>query len=306
MSADDRSSLAAATAAVGAANLFWGFNYVATKFALNEIDPFALHLVRVSAVALLMWFVLRRRGMGLREVLRHWRPALIPAAGLLISQISYLYGLHFTSPTHSALLYTLLPIFTAIMAYSLISERLRPAQVWGIAIAFVGAFILAGEDGLTLDSRYLLGDLITLVAVVGWAVYTVLSKPLATRIGSIPTLVLMLVMGWPLSLALMAGPAAGQAWGAVSPLAWSGAAFLILLGTFGAYICYQFSLKHLQSSVVAAFSYSQPVLTALFSVALLGEVLTVYFYTAAVLIFAGLMTARYAGRRKRALAPAVQ
>ncbi|HUX08247.1 MAG TPA: DMT family transporter [Acidobacteriota bacterium] len=298
--------LAAATAAVAAANVFWGFNYVATKFALFEIDAFALHLVRVTAVLLLMLMllVLRRRGRRFTDVLKHWRAAIIPAAGLLASQVCYLYGLQFTSPAHSALMYTLLPIFTALMAFFLISERLRPAQVVGIGIAFVGAVVLAGEDGLTLESRYLLGDMITFVAVIGWALYTVLSKPLATRIGAIPTLVLMLAMGWPVSLALTLGPTAAQPWAEVSLTAWAGAAFLILLGTFGAYVFYQFSLKHLQSSIVAAFAYSQPVLAAIFSVILLGEVLSAFFYASFALIFAGLMIARYGGRGRREAVPA--
>ena len=298
------SKLAAATAAVAAANVFWGFNYVATKFALFEIDAFALHIVRVTAVLLLMLLVLRHRGRRFVDVMKHWRAGIIPAAGILVSQLCYLYGLQFTSPAHSALMYTLLPIFAAVMAFFLISERLRPAQVVGIGIAFVGAFVLAGEDGLTFESRYLLGDLITLTAVVGWALYTVLSKPLATRIGAIPTLVLMLALGWPVSLALTAGPAAGQAWGEVSLTAWAGAAFLILLGTFGAYVFYQFSLKHLQSSIVAAFAYSQPVLAAICSVIFLGEVLSAFFYASFVLIFMGLMIARYAGRGRREAAPA--
>jgi drug/metabolite transporter (DMT)-like permease len=305
MSAENRSHLAAATAAVATANFFWGYNYIATKYALKEIDPFALHLLRVTTVALLLLLLLRHQGLRLGNVLKHWRPALVPAFGMLLSQLFWLYGLHFTSASHSSLMYTLMPIFTSIIAFSLIGERLRLEQILGITLAFVGAFILAGEDGLTFESHYLLGDLITLAAVVGWAIYTVLSKPLATRLGAVPTLVLMLLLGWPVSLLLTAGPAAAQPWGTVSPTAWAGAAFLLLLGTFGAYILFQFSLKHLQSSVVAAFSYSQPVLVAIFSVLLLGEVLSVYFYVSAALIFAGLLIARYAGRRTRSLAPAV-
>jgi drug/metabolite transporter (DMT)-like permease len=299
MSESTKSELLGATVAVAAANVFWGFNYVGTKYALGQIDPFALLLLRILFVIPLLIPFLKRRGDSLVGVLRHWRPALVPALGFLASQFLYLYGLTFTTPSHSALMYTLLPIFTVILAVFLINEKITRLQVVGIAIAFIGAFILISEDGLTFDSRYLFGDLMTLMGVLGWAVYTVLSKPLVSRIGSIRTLSLMFIIGLPLSIPLTAIPSLRQPWGDVTPLAWAGAAYLVFFGTFAAYVCYQSSLKHLSAGIVAAFTYSQPMLAALSSVLLLGEILTIYFYISAVLIFFGLIIASHAEQWKR-------
>ena len=291
MSEGSKDGIAAATLAVAAANALWGFNYIATKTALAQIDSFALLLLRFLFVTPLLYLVVRRRGGSLKALLHNWREALLPALGMVASQLFYLIGLNYTSPSHSALMYTLLPVFTAILALVLINDRISAIQTLGIAIAFVGAFILAAEDGLTFESRYLLGDLITLLAVVGWALFTVLSKPLTARIGSINTLMLMFAVGVVLVVPLTIVSAVGQDWAAVSPLAWGGAAYLILCGTLSAYLLYQYSLKRLSAAIVAAFAYSQPVLAALFSVLLGIEVLSIKFYIAAALIIAGLAIA---------------
>ena len=292
MSEGSRDGLAAATAAVAAANALWGFNYISTKTALAEIDSFALLLLRFLLVTPLLWLVVRRRGGSLRALLRHGGSAVLPALGMVSSQLFYLIGLNYTSPSHSALMYTLLPIFTAILAAALIDDRIGWVQAAGIGVAFVGAFILAAEDGLSFESRYLLGDLITLLAVVGWALFTVLSKPLTARIGSLNTLMLTFAVGIVGVVPLTAISAANQDWAAVGPLAWGGAAYLILGGTLTAYLLYQYSLKRLSAAVVAAFAYSQPVLAALFSVLLGVEVLSGQFYIAAALIIGGLVIAR--------------
>jgi len=189
------------------------------------------------------------------------------------------------------MMYSLVPIFTAILAFLLIAERISLPRVIGIGIAFAGALILASEDGLSFESRFLLGDLFVLGAAVCWSLYIVLSKPLVERVGAIGTLTLVITLGIPLALPLTILPAIAQPWREVTPLGYASIAYIVLGGTFAGLLCYQFALKKLPASMVALFSYTIPVIVAVFSVVLLGETLSPVFFAAAALIFAGLLIA---------------
>ena len=283
----------AGVVAVSAACLIWGFNYVPTKIAIDEIDPLAILLVRLVFSTLLYLGLLFISRQSLRSILVHWRLGLLLALlNVTGDQLLFLVGLKFTTASHAAMMYALVPIFTAILASVLINEKANLLRIAGIGIAFVGAMILATEDGITFESQYLVGDLCILGAALCWSLYIVLSKPLVMRIGTVQTLSLVFVIGIPLALPLTIISTITQPWHSVTPLAYASVASIILGATFAGMLCYQFALKKLPASVVALFSYTIPVIVAVFSVFLLGETLSPIFYAASSLIFIGLLVAR--------------
>ena len=289
----------AGTAAALAANVIWGFNYIPAKVALTQVSPFALLLIRLAISAPLCLVVLWARGVSLSDLFRHWREGVrLALFAVLGSQVFFLLGLSRTMPSHASFIYALLPIFTAVLAIFLIRERVSFRRASGIVIAFAGAFILTSEGGLTLDSKYLMGDLLTLAGAVAWACYTVLSKPVVARLGSMRTITLVFAFGLPMTLPLTVVPALTQPWLKVDALGWASVAYFVLLGTFLVNLIFQAAVKRLPATLVAVFSYFQPILATLFSVLLLEEELTFQFVVAAVLILTGLVTAREATRRE--------
>ena len=98
------------TAAISVAALLWGFNYVNTKFALGQFNPFALTLVRVAVSTLFFVLVLRLSREQPLRIRDHWRSFLILSIfGIVGAQLLWIYGLEFTTPSHSALMFTLMP-----------------------------------------------------------------------------------------------------------------------------------------------------------------------------------------------------
>lgn len=282
-------------AAISVAALLWGFNYVNTKFALGQFDPFALTLVRVAVSTLFFRFALilaRKRPLKFRE---HWRSFLLPSIfGIVGAQLLWVYGLEFTTPSHSALMFTLMPIMTAILAAVILGERLSLLQYAGIVVAFAGAVTLATEGGISFASDYLYGDLMTLAAFFCFALYTVLSKPLVLRHGPNRVLALNYLISLPFLLPFTLLPALEQSWAGdgITPLGWGALAYLVLFATIGTSHLHQYSLKHLPSTTVAVFANLQPVFAAAASVALGFEQLSSTFYLSAALIFLGLLLFR--------------
>lgn len=97
------------TISISFAALLWGFTYVATKIALQEFDTFALMLFRHLSAGVLILTILKFKRIKILQVAReHWKELLpLSILGIIIKQIFFLWGLSNTSPSHSALMYTL-------------------------------------------------------------------------------------------------------------------------------------------------------------------------------------------------------
>lgn len=288
-----------ASLAVSSASIFWGFSYVFTKFALAEVNPIALLSIRILFATLLFVLNFILSGTSIKTVFKYW-PQAIPLAitGVLMSQLGYLLGLSYTSPSHGSLIYALLPIFTAIIAAIKLHERLSPKKIVGITIAFSGTALLTVEKGLDFSSRFFVGDLIMMGAVIGWASYTVLSKKMVEEIGTRKTLTLTYICSIPIVIPFTFMPALEQQWERVSGTAWLAIVYLILFATVFTVQLFTYALKHLSPTTVSVFVYVQPVVASVASVFILGEVLSQNFYFATVLIFSGLMIFMFKGREK--------
>jgi drug/metabolite transporter (DMT)-like permease len=151
------------------------------KVALRDAPPFLVALIRCAiASAFLVALLLRSSAAPLH--------GLTPAAfraflvlGLsgywLSTQFSYL-GYYFTTAANAVILQSMTPVMVAIGARVYLGERLERVQQLGIAVSVIGVLfvITNGRLALLRPEELRAGDLITLVALTGWATYTVYGK----------------------------------------------------------------------------------------------------------------------------------
>jgi drug/metabolite transporter (DMT)-like permease len=276
--------------AISLAIVIWGFNFVATKVTLRQTDAFALVFLRHAATTAIFFMIWVAKGNNpFADLQKHWRRVLpIALLGIVGNQLFFMWGISLTTPSHSALMYTLLPISTAFFARLFIKERVSFLRWFGISIAFCGAVLLATERGFDFEQNLLQGDLITLVAVLCFSLFMVFGKPVLMELGALRVLVVGYMVSAPIMLGITLPSFVHQDWSSLSLIAWAGAAFLIIFATVVAYILHQFALKHLSAALLSAFAYGQPVTAAVFSVSLLGEELGKQFFLAACLICVGL------------------
>jgi drug/metabolite transporter (DMT)-like permease len=286
-------------AAISAAIFIWGFNFVGAKVTLMETDPFALIFLRHAAAVVLFSLIwkLRRKNV-VEDVRRHWRRVFpIAMLGIVGNQLFFVWGISLTTPSHSALMYTLLPICTALFARYILKERIPFFRWFGILLGFVGAVMLATENGIDFSGDLLQGDLITFMAVIVFSLFMVFGKPVLMDLGAVRVLVVGYIISAPVMLGITAPAFVAQNWLSLSLLAWGGAFFLVVFATVIAYILHQYALKKLSPALLSAFAYGQPITAAFFSVLLLGEQLSTQFAISSALIFTGLfITERFKGQ----------
>lgn len=216
------------------------------------------------------------------------RVLALAALGLPLNQGGLLLGLSLSTPAHAAILYALTPVMVLLIARLALGERVSPRKLAGVGVAFAGVTLVLLERGLAAERGALAGDLLILVAVISWAGYTVLARPLAMRHGAATTTGWTLLAGGallaPLTPAVLRGPAELAQ---VPAPTWAGVAYLVLLTSVAAYLLWSFALRRLEAGKVAVFTNLQPPATALLSWAILGEQITAPVIAGGLLVLSG-------------------
>jgi drug/metabolite transporter (DMT)-like permease len=275
----------------------WGLQQVAIKLAAHDVAPIMQVALRsgVSAVLVAGWARLRGQRLDL------FGPTLWPGllAGVLFAG-EFLFvaeGLRHTTASHMAVFLYTAPVFTALgLQLVMRVERLSLVQWLGIGVAFAGiALAFGGGLGAGLGGRFLLGDILGVVAGASWGATTVVVR--CSALSEAPpsaTLLYQLVVGFVLLLA--AAAATGQLGRvALTPVATASLLFQGVLVSFASYLTWFWLLRRYLASRLAVFSFMTPLFGVTFGVVLLGEPITRAFGGGALLVLLGITLVSGAG-----------
>jgi len=266
------------------------------KAAADAMPTLVLGLLRFLIAGAGFLVLARIRGLELWPLARaEWRAYLwVGFLGVALNQVAFLGGLAFTLPSHAALLYALTPTVVLLLAWARGQERPGPRKLLGLVLAFSGvAILLAGRKGAALPPRWILGDLMILVAVVAWAGYTVASRPLVMKHGAQRATTLSILFGLAVfaPLGVLGLPHFHLA--AVPPLAWVGLVYLGLATSVVSYLLWFHALAMKEPSRVAIATNGQPVATALLGWIFFAQPITLPFVAGAVLVAIGVALAQW-------------
>jgi drug/metabolite transporter (DMT)-like permease len=218
-------------------------------------------------------------------------------AAVPVNQGFFLYGLQLSTAAHAALLYTLTPLFVLLLAQAVLGEFAGWRTAAGTALALGGTLYVLLHRGIDLSRGPLVGDLLLLIAVIAWAVYTAEGRELVAEHGALPTIAWTLIGGTllylPLGLGSLLSPTIRADIAHASPEAWWGIAYLIVITSVVAYLLWYWALRHLAAARVAIFTNLQPLATAFLAHVFLGERVTAQFLAGAVVVIAGVLLAQW-------------
>lgn len=267
---------------VGMAAL-WGASWPAGKLLAQNAPPLAGASWRfILALGLLLaWWVLRQRRTGapVWPALspRQWAGlALAGAVGVYGYALFFMLGLQHVPASRAALIVTVNPVFTTLIAAWLFRERFNAVIAAGMALATLGASIVL-TDGAPW--KLLVGDIgrgewLLLGCVAAWVAYTLLGRRLLAGIDALATTLVTAAAGLGLllasSLAFEGAPALAAPL-AASAEVWAALLFLAAGATVLAYAWYFEGVAALGAGGAAAYISLVPVFGVLSSALWLGE-----------------------------------
>lgn len=268
----DRSPRWKVIVALVSVQVFFGLHYLAAKVVLEEIPPRAWAAIRIAGAAALMlavapWFRARMR-MAPKTLARL---AVLALFGVGINQVCFVEGLSRTTPTHSSLINTMIPVITLAFAVMLRHERLLARKVLAMVLAFAGVLLVIRPGPGDESGRMLLGDALTLINATSYALFLVLSRRLIRRLDALASTTWLMLCGAIYVGLFGARELAAFSPATVSPRAWLLGAFIVVFATAGAYLLSYWALRRVSSSEVASFIFLQPLIATALSMLLLGD-----------------------------------
>jgi drug/metabolite transporter (DMT)-like permease len=273
------------------AAFLWAVSFVATRVALDEVPPLvvvALRLV-ISAVCFMPWVIATGgiRGIGLR---RMGRLFLLSLVGTSLHYATQTAGLQYTTATNASLYTTTGPITILLLSALVLGERITVRKAFGVLLAVAGVLVVMGWETLTsFELGNVKGDLLVLISIVMWGLFTVFGKRITDELGALRVTAWVTILG-ALTMApvgLYEARATGFSLAGVSLEAWVAIAFLGIACSFFATLLYFVALGLSESQKVGVYLYTIPPMTAVVAALYLGEVITVNLVVGAVLVIGG-------------------
>ncbi|MET0086530.1 MAG: DMT family transporter [Sedimenticola sp.] len=275
--------------------LFWAGNAVVGKVAVGLISGIELSFWRwVIALVLLTPFAYKAVMKDLAYYRRHWLMMLL--LGFLSVSVyntfQYL-ALQWTSVINVGVVTATMPLMVFTLTWLAGQERASGYQRLGLLLALFGVLLVItrGDPGVLLGLELNPGDLLMLLAVFSFALYSVLIKPLPddlNRLGLLWMLVFLGVLGilpfylWDISQH------------ALFTLNLDTGLILLYVGIFPSILSYFFWNRAVAlggANLAGMFCNLIPVYAMVLAVLLLDEKVTAFQLTGMLGIFAGIFLA---------------
>lgn len=275
-------------------------NPVFIKHATTEIGPITFTAVRflLAAIVLLpFWFTIRQT-VKKEEVYK-----LFP---FVFNMGFYSVGIQYTSVIMSSILYAFVPLFTALLGYIFLREKLSQKHILGFVSALVGITLLIQgsiETSDVLSFGTPLGNILILIAVASWTFQPVtwrsLSRTYKTRTVLFFSFLLtaaMLLFITPFEWFIR--PVVSSDISHVSMLSLLGTVFI---GSILFYASYQWLIQKTSAFVGSLVLYGGIVSSVLYGMVFFGEHLTTKLVIGGLLvIFGAFFATTYTQLKKRA------
>jgi drug/metabolite transporter (DMT)-like permease len=266
------------------------FAYPVSKAGLDKINPFAFAFFRFTIAAAIFCLILAlRQDKEKIPFSDHVRLAVI---GLLLipgNQLIFLIGQSMTTAAHGSLLFATTPIFIYVLAIFILGERFTFRRAVGILIAAAGVYVIMSGGKIQFGAENLAGDLLILIAVLAWALGTILGKPLAQKYGAFRATALSLTYGGLIYFPYGAYKIAGLRMDSIPILAWLSIFYMAVVISVAAYFIWYWILKYVEASRVAVLQNIQPIIATSAGAIFLSEPISREFILGGIIVIGGVL-----------------
>lgn len=282
------------------AQIIYALNYSIAKELMPQfLQPFALVFFRIIGACILFWLsslFIPHTNIHKSDVKRL---VLLAISGVLINQVFYIWGLSLTEPINSAIIMISNPIIVVLLMAFILKERIQPLRLIGLALAITGAVnLLLFKGRFELGSTTWVGDVMTLVNAISWAVFMIFSKPLMQKYHPLILMRWLFLIG-AVGITPIAWPQLQTTqWHQFTTHTWQAISFVVIATTFLAYVFNIYGIKTLSPSVASAYIYLQPFLASLVAIYLSADHLTPTKIISGLLIISGLYLVSYQHPKK--------
>jgi len=273
----------------------WGSAFMFIKLGIATVPPATLVASRLALGALLLYTVMRMRGLALPALGRRWIAfAVLAIVGNSAPFYLISWGQQFIDSALAGILMAVMPLTTLLLAHFFVAgERLTANRALGFSVGFSGILVLMGPaviSGLGGSLLEVTAQATVLAGALCYAANSVMARRLVAAdflvastsvliVASLVTAPLALVLDRPWTLAPSVSSTAAIVWLGIGPTALATLLYFRLIAAAG-------------PTFMALVNYLSPLVALLAGVLLLGEKPGVTAFAGLGLILLGIALSR--------------
>lgn len=273
--------------------LFWAGAFIAGKIGVEEFPPFSLAFFRFLVSTAIIFPIM------IKYEKKDWRLKksdflnIIPLGmiGMFGYHALFFTALKYTTAINSSMIGATNPMITSILASLLIGEKLEIKRLGAILLAFFGVIltITNGNIEVVRSVSFNIGDIIMLIAVICWAVYSVISKKVMPKYSPliITSYSFLVCLAALIPFVLMERPMTYLPY--VTWRGWASVVYMAVFASVIGYLVQQVSIKAIGPSKTMSFINLVPVFSIILSALILRERVTIIKLVSGAIIICGVV-----------------
>jgi len=275
------------------AALFWSGNFIVGKFAyLFQIPPLTLNVLRwISVWLILMPFTYKEIINNFSSIKKNW--IVISFMGVItistFNSVVY-YALNYTKVINSVLVLAAIPAATIVFSSLMKIEKTNVFQILGLFLSIIGigSIISYGDIQNIIELNFNKGDLLMIVCVISWALYSTLLKKHKFKFSQFTLIQLMVSAG-----VLFLIPQFFYEQSNNLEINFNKAFFVILIyvvlfPAIAAYYCWQKGVEIIGPNRASMFIQLMPIFSAIMAIIFLNEKFELFHFVGATFIVSGI------------------
>ncbi|MEA4826524.1 MAG: DMT family transporter, partial [Clostridium sp.] len=211
--------------------------------------------------------------------------------GMVGYHVFFFSALRHTSVINSSLIAAINPIATTIFSVIILNEKLTTKNIIAIGVCFLGIIVVItkGNLGILKTLSFNVGDLYMLVAVIVWALYTVLSKKMLKKYSPIKVTTYVFAMTIVVLIPALIWENPATYIGNTDMKGWLSVLYMALFASTCGYLIQQISIKKIGPMRTNLYYNLVPVFSMILSLLILKTTVSPVQIVAGIFIIVGVL-----------------
>jgi len=269
--------------------VIWGGSFTFVKLGLRDLPVFGSICLRFLLASVILAIYCRWMAVPLWYTGRKARYLLAGAGAFAWGQALLYLGLTVTTAGRGSVFFNTQPFFTLlIMPLFIPEERFTARKLLGTVVAFSGVVLLFFEKLGGGGGWAMVGDLLTLLAALGWSANNIITKRLVGQVHPTALILWSTAGALPVMLLITLLLERGQPW-RFTPTAIASVLYLGGIAAAFSFVVFTWLIQRHSAIRINAFVFLPPVFGVLIGWAALGEALSVGQIAGALLVGGGII-----------------
>lgn len=280
--------------------VLWGSTYLAIRFAVESIPPFAMAATRFLTAGALLYGWVRLRG-GAGPTRAQWVSASVIGGLMLLGANGAVVWAEQSIPSAlAALLVSTVPLFMALIEWVRHGKRPTAPVGAGLLLGFAGVVLLVGPAGVA--GSMLVPALVTVAGAFAWAIGTLYGRTAAAPSSALMGSAMQMLAGGSMLLVLSLVSGESTDWAQVSTQSLLSLGYLVVFGSLVGFTAYSWLMRNVNPTLSSTYAYVNPVVAVFLGWAFAGEAITARTVVASALVVGSVGLITVARNRKAPVA----